>query len=55
MISSNNKVPPFASSNKPDLSIAPVKAPRFVPNSRLSIKVSGIAAQFCEIKGFVER
>ena len=29
--------------------------PRFVPNNKLSINVSGIAAQFCEMNGLPER
>ena len=45
-ISSKNKVPPSASSNKPFLlAVAPVNAPLMWPNSSLSSKFSGSAPQ----------
>jgi hypothetical protein len=49
--SSKNNVPPFASSNRPLESRAPVKAPFTVPNRILSNRFSGIAEQFKPIKG----
>jgi len=50
-ISSKKIVPPFADSNNPSLSIAPVKLPLEVPKKMLSIIELGIAAQFCIING----
>ncbi|MPM84266.1 hypothetical protein SDC9_131337 [bioreactor metagenome] len=52
LISSRNMVPPLAISNNPALSSAPVNEPFVAPNIILSKSVSGIAAQFCETKGF---
>ena len=55
LISSRKMVPPSAISNKPGLFSAPVKLPFIVPNRILSIKASGMAAQFCAMKGFSAR
>ena len=51
-ISSRNKVPLFAASNFPVLSLwAEVKEPLRCPKSSLSISSDGIAAQFTSTKG----
>ena len=52
-ISSKYSVPPSATSKSPALSMAPVKLPFTEPNSVLSIKLSGMAAQFWIMKGFL--
>ena len=55
-ISSRKSVPPSASSNFPcRRAAAPVKAPFSWPNSSLSIRESGRAAQFSATKGMPER
>ena len=52
-ISSSSSVPPVASSNLPmRRATAPVKAPFSWPNSSLSSRFSGIAAQLIEMNGF---
>ena len=52
-ISSRKSVPPSACSKRPRLvACAPVKAPRTWPNSSLSSRPSGIAAQLIGTKGF---
>ena len=55
LISSRNRVPPLASSNRPFLDYAPVKPPFSVPKNILSSKLSGIAAQFWDKNGFLLR
>ena len=52
-ISSKNRVPPSANSKSPGESLDPVKLPTAVPKSILSNNVTGIAAQFCAIKGLL--
>ena len=55
-ISSSSRVPPLASSNLPiRRATAPVKAPFSWPNSSLSSRFSGMAAQFTEMKGRLDR
>jgi hypothetical protein len=55
-ISSRKIVPPSASSKRPmRVLLAPVNAPFSWPNSSLSSRVSGIAAQFTLIIGPVAR
>ena len=55
-ISSSSRVPPWASSNLPTRrATAPVKAPFSWPNSSLSSRLSGIAAQLTEMNGLSAR
>ncbi len=55
-ISSSSSVPPLASSNLPmRRATAPVKAPFSWPNSSLSSRSSGMAAQLIEMKGVSAR
>ena len=55
-ISSSKRVPSRASSNRPArLLVAPVKAPRTCPNSSLSRRGSGRAAQLTLTNGFAAR
>ena len=56
-ISSRNSVPPSASAIRPRLPLgeAPEKLPGRWPNSSLSIRCSGIAAQFTATKGRARR
>src|SRR5712664_1911539 len=55
-ISSRKIVPPLATSNRPmRCAIAPVNAPFSCPNSSLSSKPVGMAAQFSFTKGFDRR
>jgi len=52
LISSRNRVPPWASSSRPDLrAVAPEKAPFSKPNSSDSIRVGGRAPQLRVRKG----
>src|SRR5207253_1310749 len=54
--SSRKMVPPSASSNRPSRrSAAPVNAPFSWPNSSLSSRVSGMAAQFTAMNGLARR
>lgn len=54
-ISSKKIVPPSANWNFPSFPpfLAPVKLPSSYPNNSLSIRFSGIAAQFTVIKGLL--
>ncbi len=56
-ISSRNSVPPSAESTRPFLPLppAPVKEPASWPNSSLSMRLSGSAAQFTATKGLPAR
>ena len=55
-ISSRNRVPPSASSNRPGRRlVAPVKAPASCPNNSLSSSASPSTAQFSLMKGRSQR